>query len=460
MGVGKISRRLVKGLWIILPVAGAILAVAYLVAHRPGPTQKKGGETVRTVRIIEAPSVNLVPRAVGYGVAEPGSVWEAVAEVKGTVAFVHPRLKSGEWITGTSVVVRIDSTEYDLAIARLEAGYEETRARIRELAQEEDNTRRLIAIERRSLGLVQKSLDRKRDALKRRVISQDEVDREEKIFLQQKQNLLRMENTLALIPSKRNALNAALAAHRADLEQARIELTKTIITAPFDCRIGDVSVEPGQFVRAGQSLFTAQGTAVTEVEARFRLEEMRNLLSEPMRRRLGPGLNTGTFERIFHDVRVLVRLQSGEWPTEWEARIDRVREEVDVTTREIRVVAAVDRPYDKAEPAVRPPLTPGMFCRVELQAPARAGSVVVPRSALHDNHVFIIDPEQRLQKRLVVVDFAQDDLVVIRSGLSGGERVVVSDPRPAIIGMRVSPVPDHDVQERLVASSRGERATE
>lgn len=454
----KSINKILKGVLIILPIAAAVLVVAYLVTHKPGPTRKQGKEVIRTLRVIEAPSVNLVPRAVGYGVAEPGWVWEVVAEVKGTVASIHPRLKSGELIEAKSVLIQIDSTEYELAVARLEASVEETQANLKELAEDEENTKRLIAVEQRSLELAQKSLERKLEALKRNAISQDEVDREERNYLQQKQNVQQLKNALALIPSKRKALNAALDVHRSNLKQARFDLAKTVIKAPYDCRLGDVDIEAGQFVRASQSLFKAHGTAVTEVDARFRIEELRNLLSEQMRGQFQPGLSTGAFKELFRDVSVIISLQSGEWSADWDARIDRIRETVDVNTREMKVVAAVDRPYEKAEPGVRPPLTAGMFCRVELQGPARPGSVVVPRSAIYDSSVFVVDPEHRLLKKQVEEDFAQSEFVVLKSGLSGGEMVVVSDPSPAIVSMKVSPVPDDSLKQHLMALSQGKRA--
>jgi RND family efflux transporter MFP subunit len=401
--------------------------------------------------------VDLVPRVIGYGIAEPGLVWEAVAEVKGTVTSIHPRLKSGELIGAKDVVIQIEPTEYELAVARLEASVEEARARMAELDGDEENTKKLLAIEQRSLELARISLERKLELLKNKAIPQDEVDREERDYLQQKQKVQQLENTLALIPSKREALSSTLAVHQSTLEQARIDLAKTTITAPFDCRLGDVCIEAGQFVQAGQSLFQAHSTAVTEVEARFRIEELRNLLSEQMRRQFQPGLGTGAFKQIFQDVSVLVSLQSGDWSAEWEARIDRFREAVDPKTREMKVVVAVDRPYEKAIPGERPPLTAGMFCRVELQAPVRPGSVVVPRTAIHDDSVFVIDQERRLQKKQVEVDFVQSEFVVIKSGLSGGETVVVSDPSPAIIGMKVSPVTDEGLKQHLLALSRGKK---
>jgi len=451
-------KKILKGLLIIMPIAAAVLVVAYLVTHKPGLARKQGQESIRPLRVIEAPTVDLIPRAVGFGVAEPGWVWEAVAEVRGKVVSIHPRLKSGELIEAESVLIQIDPTEYELVAARLEASFEETQANLKELAENEKNTKRLIAVEQRSLELAKKSLERKLNVLKRNAISQDEVDREERDYLQQKQTVQQLENDLALTPSKRKALNAALDVHRSNLKQARIDLAKTVIKAPYDCRIGDADIETAQFVRAGQSLFKAHGTAVTEVDARFRIEELRNLFSEQMRGQFQPGLSTGAFKDLFRDVSVIISLRSGDWSAEWEGRIDRLRETVDVKTREMKVVALVDRPYEKAEPGMRPPLTAGMFCRVELQGPARPGSVVVPRSAIHDGSVFVVNPEHRLQKKHVEKDFAQSEFVVLKSGLSGGEMVVVSDPSPAIVGMKVSPVSDDSLQQHLVALSQAKRA--
>ena len=453
----KRIRRAVNVLLTIAPIAAAVLGTAYLVTHRPGPSEKAATEIVRPLRVLSTPVVDLIPRVAGYGVAQPGRIWEAVAEVKGTIASVHPHLKSGELIKAGTPLIRMDPKEYELVVAQLEANVEETRAKIRELEAEAANTQRLLGVEQRSMGLARNSLERKRTMLLRKVLSQDEVDREERQVLEQEQHVEELKNTLALVPSRRKALNAALAAQEARLKQARIDLTKTILSAPFDCRLGDVNIEAGQFVRTGQTLFSAHATALTEVEGRFRVEEMQNLLSQQKRDRFQPGLGTGAFQEIFRDVRVRISLESADGSAQWEGRIDRIRETVDPKTREIKVVAAVDRPYEKAVPGVRPPLMAGMFCRVTLLGPVRPGSVLVPRSALHENAVFVVDDDNRLQRRPVEVDFTQEDGVIIRSGLSGGEEVVVGDPSPAIIGMKVSPVRDDRLRQHLIDQSQGQK---
>ncbi|MCF8053571.1 MAG: hypothetical protein K9L59_20235 [Desulfobacterales bacterium] len=445
----------IRRVLVILPVAAAVAVVAYLAMHRPGPEKRTEAESVRVLRVIKAPLVDLVPRATGYGVAGPGQVWEAVSEVKGTVVEVHPQLDSGEILASNSMLVKIDPTEYKLAVTLLEADTAETRARLDELAAEKENTKRLLSIEKRSLELARKSFERRRTLLKQNAVSPEDVDREERSFLQQRQKVRQLENTLSLIPSRVKTLKAALAANQARLKQTKIDLAKTVIKAPFECRLSGVGIEAGQFVRTGQSLFKGLGTGVTETEARFRAEELRSLLGVQNRGRLRPGIETDTFKRLFQNIEVIVRLaESGSWTAQWQARVDRIREEVDAKTREIRLVAAVDRPYEKAVPGQRPPLITGMFCEVTLRAPVRPESVVLPRSAVHDQTVFIVDSNQRLREKQITVDFAQSNFVVIRSGLSGGESVVVSDPSPAIVGMKVLPQPDAALRHSLIAASQ------
>ncbi|MCA1785586.1 MAG: HlyD family efflux transporter periplasmic adaptor subunit, partial [Desulfobacteraceae bacterium] len=345
--------KLGKAVLILVPVAAAVAITVYLVTHKPGPAQKQVQEAVQTLRVIPAPVVDLVPRAEGYGIAEPVQVWEAVAEVKGRVTVTHPNLQPGQLIKKNSLLVRIDPTEYHLAVSRLEAAIAETRAKIAELTQNEANTRQIVAIETQSLALSQKMLERKQQIVARNAVSRDEVDREEKSFLAQKQALQQRKNSLALIPSQRRALNAALDLHQAGLKQTQIDLEKTRIHAPFDCRLADVNIEPGQFVGAGQALFQVHGIDATQINARFRMETLRNLLGDKTRGLLQPGLETDIFTQLFAGITAVVTLQNTDWSVTWEARIDRLKESVAPDTREIQVVVVVDRPYEDAIPGER-----------------------------------------------------------------------------------------------------------
>ena len=86
------------------------------------------------------------------------------------------------------------------------------------------------------------------------------------------------------------------------------------------------------------------------------------------------------------------------------------------------------------------PLVGGMLCEVELCGRTQPARVVVPRSAVRDGHVQLLDADSRLRRRAVEVAYTQADFAVSESGLEAGETVVVSDPTPAIQGLLASTV--------------------
>jgi multidrug efflux pump subunit AcrA (membrane-fusion protein) len=160
--------------------------------------------------------------------------------------------------------------------------------------------------------------------------------------------------------------------------------------------------------------------------------------------------------RTVFNVEALVRLRTGDFVVQWVGRFDRIREELDLQTRTLRVVIAVDRPYENVVPGQRPPLSPGMFCEVELRGAPRPDQIVVPRTSVRDNVVYLINRDNRLAAQPVEIAFSQGGFSVIAQGLSGGERLVVSDPTPAIEGMLVEPMVDTEIEASLVSEAAGE----
>ncbi len=441
----------------VLPIIIAIIVIIMLFKSKSGPQKKVVSEAQRDMRVIQVPTVDLIPRIIGFGTAEPGNIWRAVAEVKGRVLEAHPDLKSGAILKKGTVLLKIDSVEYELAVAMHISGIDQVKADMAELQLQKENTAISLEIEKRSLALVEQSLARKQNALKSRTISADDVDKEERNVLSQRQNVQNLQNTLIVFPSRKKSLEAKLVSSKASLRQAQLDMAKTVVTAPFNCRIGQVSLEPGQYVNTGQVLFEAHGTAVTEIQAQIIGDQLRHLVDQ------SPDVDLSTFAasdltamRKIINLKAIVRLRSGDWNVEWAARFDRIRETVDPATRAFNIVVAVDNPYQKVIPGKRPPLSRGLFCEVELQGKPRPHSVIIPRSSLHDGTVFILDADKRLQPVMVKIAFGQGDLVVVESGLAGGETLVVSDPTPAITGMLVLPTRDTSLEGRLLAEAKAE----
>ena len=441
----------------LIPVAIGALVFFLLnqTAKKPEPVEVS--EVVRVLRVIEARQMDVVPRVIGYGTAQPGQIWQAVAEVRGRILETHPDLASGAVIEKGTVLVTLDERDYELALAANLASIEQIKAQQAELAAQEINAKASLEIEERSLELAEESLKRRQNLAAQDAIARDVVAAEERTVLAQRQSVQSLRNTLVLIPSQQEGLKANLKSAEAQWEQTRRDLERVIIKAPFACRLGKVTLEKDQFVAAGQVLFEAYGVMVTEVEAPFPPERLGPFLS-----RIKPGTNrveeASAMEILRDMIKVSAEVRVSGFPQldPWPARFDRFRESVDPQTRTIGIVVAVDKAHEMVIPGRRPPLTKDMFCEVELKATEPIRTIVLPQSALSGQAVYVVTQENRLQKREISPGFRQGTFVTIESGLEPSERVLVAEPIPAIEGMLIEPVVDDELMERLKAEARGE----
>ncbi len=442
-------------LLILPPLIIGIIALAWSYQGREEPKQMPLAETETLVRVILAPQVDVLPRALGYGYAQPGKVWEAVAQVSGKIVQIHPQLKKGAILGKGEVLLRIDPTDYELAISEIDSDIRSVNAQIAELTAKEQNTKASLKIERRSMELSQRDLERKRQLLAKKAVSQAAVDQEERTVLAGRQSVQSLKNTLNLLPTEKAVLGAQQARNRAQLAAARLDLERTTITAPFDSRIAEVAVEKTQFAAQGKVLVVADSLDVAEVTAQLPIGKLINLMPQGA---AIPAHARGLMESLPDLLRLsaVVRLRGGDLNARWDARFTRISDMVDPQTRTVGIIVAVDDPYRKAILGVRPPLAKNMFVEVELRGPVKPDQVVVPRSALHDGQVYIVNGDSRLERRKVGVAFLQTNFAVIGGGLAAGERIVVSDPVPAIEGMLLKPVVDQALAESLAADARGE----
>jgi RND family efflux transporter MFP subunit len=306
---------------------------------------------------------------------------------------------------------------------------------------QESNAQASLTIEERNLNLASQDVERKRNLMQKGTTSRSTVDDAERVMLSTRMAVQTLRNTLALIPTQRSVLVATVDRAQRDLEHSEIR-------APFTLRVADLAIEADQYVSVGQSLFEGDDVERVEVEAQFPLSTLRRLfIGRPDLKldiaRLGEQLP----EVIGFDP--LVRLDLGNYVAEWQAEFVRFSDKVDPQTRTMGVVVAVDRPFDKVRLGYRPPLSKGMFVQVVMRGKSPAPRLVIPRNAVRNGTVYVAGADDRLRRQPVEVLFTQEDYSVIASGLTPGERVVVSDLIPAVSGMLLRPRIDEELSAQL-----------
>ncbi|MCG8427020.1 MAG: efflux RND transporter periplasmic adaptor subunit [Chromatiales bacterium] len=443
--------------WLILiPIIAGVAAIAVLKKNQSAPVQAPIQESAKLTTSITVPELTVTPLVTGYGTVMPVHSLEAVAQVKGKIVEKHPRLQKGAILAADTQLLKIDPTDYQLAIAQTEADIKALEAQLLELSTKERNTYASLKIEENALALTDKELKRKRSLIDKGGISRSELETQERTLLSQQQSVQNQKNTLSLIPSQRALLEAQLARAKVQLDTAKRNLSHTNITLPFTGRISEVNVEQAQYVREGEVLARADDLERAEIEVQIPIERFNNLFSIDQPINILSADRASLRETI--KIGAQVNLREGALQASWSGRFARISDTLDTKTRTVGVIVEVDKPYDQVQPGIRPPLVKGLFVEVELTGKARPNSLVIPRSALHNGKVYLVTAENRLKIQPVTVSLTQPDYLVISDGLKAGDQIVTSDLIPAIDGMLLKPVDDEQTLAQLQqAVAPGER---
>jgi len=238
----------------------------------------------------------------------------------------------------------------------------------------------------------------------------DEVDQAELRGLQAALELARLKfkrverliKDRSVSQSEYDTAQAELSNARAQVASKQAMIAKKVIRAPFDGQLGLRAVSLGQYLPAGSSI--APLVKLDPVYVDFSLPE-----------RYLPQLAVGQTVRVNVDAHQQT----------FEGSLAAIDPDVDAKTRQIRMRAEFPNPEGL--------LRPGMFARVALDLGRNEPVLSLPRVAITyapygDSVYVIIDAEGKLtvQQRQVQTGAVLGERVVIESGLSEGQRVVLT----------------------------------
>lgn len=431
--------------------------LVYVLANRPDPERKPLAERATAVRVIVAQKQVVTPQATGFGLVRPARTYEAIAQVGGTAEYVNPSLQKGAILPAGAVLLRLSPADFNLTISQARANTRAAEARLAELTVSEANLTSALAIEKEALALKASDLERAEALFAGGTASQSARDAAKAAHLAQRQKVLGVESSLALLPTQRAVQTEQIAVYQANLETATLNLARTELTLPFAARVASVSVEVGQFVRAGLTAALLDGIEAAEVEAQVSVADLRALLQSTRPDAQALAIDPSTMTEVLHGLGLSanVRLRLGENVLLWPATVDRISDTIDPKTGTLGVIVQVNTAYSSAEPGRRPPLTKGMFVEVTLNAPPISG-LVVPRNALRDGQVLLADTDNRLKLAPVSPQLVQGEIALIAEGLEPGARVIVSVPSPIMAGMLLEVIEDTALMSRLAAMGQPE----
>ncbi|MFO7983902.1 MAG: efflux RND transporter periplasmic adaptor subunit [Desulfuromonadales bacterium] len=367
-----------------LGIGGAVL----MSKSRRAPEKLKTETPGALVRVQTVEAVDHQVEISATGTVQPRQKAEIVPQVSGVVTDISPELIAGGFFRRGDPLFTIEKVDYRLAVDQAAAS----------LAKSELN-----------LATVK---------------SRGRVARQE--WEELRDNSKEQPNPLVVYEPQLKEAEANVLSARAALEQARINLERTQVRAPFDGRIASERIDLGQYVRAGESAAVLTGTATAEIVVPLTLEDL-SYLSIP---------DEGVPEQ---GSRATVSIEINGNTVEWHGRVVRTLGEMDPRGRMARVVVAVDDPYQiEARRERGPDLAMGLFVDLALHGSTISDIFRIPRRALRENStVWVVGSRNELEIRPVDVLRREKENLIIRDGLESGDRIVLTNLSGAANGMKL-----------------------
>ncbi|WP_288377427.1 efflux RND transporter periplasmic adaptor subunit [uncultured Pseudomonas sp.] len=209
--------------------------------------------------------------------------------------------------------------------------------------------------------------------------------------------------------------DAQVAEARAALERARLNLGYATVTAPISGRIGRALVTEGALV--GQS----ETTALAVIQ---QLDPIHADVTQSTRdlNALRRAMRAGELQQVGRDQAraTLIQDDGSAYPLPGKLLFSDIS--VDPSTNQITLRSEFPNPDLD--------LLPGSYVRVRLEQALQPKGISVPqRAILRDSagvpKVLVVDAQQRIEERQVVLGNAQGDRWIVSEGLAPGEQVVV-----------------------------------
>ncbi len=218
------------------------------------------------------------------------------------------------------------------------------------------------------------------------------------------------------VPQLREA-EANVSAAQADLDQAKRNLDRAKVRAPFDGRVKTRLVGVGQAVGAATQLGEIFGTATAEIRLPLAPSQL-PFIELPDKE----GENSV-------DVVLTDALADPSQPVahQWKARIIRTEGTLDPTSRELFAIAIIEDPFGVGSDL--PQLRIGQPLRADIRGVTLEDVFIIPRSAMRSlNRIFLIEKDDpKIMRKDITPIWSNRDVIIVRNGLTPGDWLATSN---------------------------------
>jgi RND family efflux transporter MFP subunit len=309
------------------------------------------------------------------------------SQVAGEIVFVNPEFSEGGFLKKGSEVLRIDPQDYSLALTLAQAKVKDAESKLKLLEEEA-------------------------------AAAKDEW----RTLYQGRQKDDSEPPPLLIKEPQLSAAKAMLTAEKADVQKAKLNLSRTKIRTPFNAIVREKNVDIGSQVSGQEKLAELVGTDEYWIQASIPVERLSWIKIPRNSAELGS------------KVRVLYRNTD-----ERAGRVIKLLGALETEGRMARILVEVQDPLGLNSAGNNQlPLLIGEYVRIEIEGRRLQNVYRIPRAALRDDaNLWIVSNDGKLDIRKVDIVWRDTQTVLLREGLEPDERLIVSDLPSPIKGMPV-----------------------
>ncbi|MDF1661715.1 MAG: HlyD family efflux transporter periplasmic adaptor subunit [Planctomycetota bacterium] len=410
----------IRGLLPVLLVAvGAWLA--YEIFNTPGRSgRRERPRVVAKVEVAELNKQNYRPLIDSRGAVRPSLRAILKAEIRGRVTHVSESFRSGNDFAKNEILFQLDATETKLEVERLALEKSSSEAELAALDVELRELGPQIDLVASQLTMQKSRFERAKRLVKKGVRNKEELESFQMAELGTAITLQNLKSRKALLVAGRGGAENAIEMVKFRLKAAKIELSKTVIRAPYAGRVLSQSVDLGDYVSPGTELARIFSTA--QVEIRLPLSSL-DLPFVDL-----PDHDSQSVSEASGLVTIVSSI--GEKSYRWPATLLRTESSLDVQSRQLFIVVAVAKPFAVNKDG-RPPLRLGRFVTAIIQGKEIPNAYLIPRSALRGERELFLVRGETLRRQKVEILHKGEDVIVARGGIDDKDKLCLT---PIVFG--------------------------
>jgi membrane fusion protein (multidrug efflux system) len=223
---------------------------------------------------------------------------------------------------------------------------------------------------------------------------------------------------------------AAVASSKADLDQAKLNLSYCTMTSPITGYIGACNVNPGNLVGKSESTLLAVVSSVDPIYVNFHMNE-----TDYLKIMKYYDAHRSEFTDGKDELKVLLTL-SDKTPYKYPGKIDFMDRDINPQLGTIAMRAQIPNPDGL--------IKPGSFIQVILVLREETNGILIPQSATTQiqgkNFAFLLDKNNKVNRVPVILGRNIGPNVVVNQGVKISDRILLEGFQKFQEGMQVTPI--------------------